>query len=72
MLGDEERKVLEIISRHLLMRKEELMSALKKEGFDDGASVPNHLISMGYVKFVDAVGSPCYTITHDGMKALKE
>ena len=71
MLGEREKRVLEIISKHLLMRKEELKRALESEGFDDGTSIANKLADLGYVKFVDAVGSPCYTITQTGMKVLK-
>jgi len=71
MLDEREIQVLEIINRQLLIRKEELISALRSEGFDNGISIANRLKDLGYVKFVEAVGSPCYTITQSGMKILK-
>lgn len=72
MLRESEIRVLEIINRQLLVRKEELRSALREEGFDDGISIANRLMELGYVKFIEAVGTPCYTITQSGMKILKE
>ncbi|NIO23002.1 MAG: hypothetical protein GTN38_03175 [Candidatus Aenigmarchaeota archaeon] len=71
MLRERERQVLEIINRQLLIRKEELRGQLRNEGFDDGISVANRLMELGYVKFIEAVGTPCYTITQSGMKILK-
>jgi len=72
MLRERDRQVLEIINRQLLIRKEELKRQLRNEGFDDGISIANRLMEMGYLKFVEAVGTPCYTITQSGMKVLKE
>jgi arginine repressor len=71
MLRENEIRVLEIINRQLLVRKEELRRALREEGFDDGISIANRLMELGYVKFIEAVGTPCYTITQSGMKILK-
>lgn len=71
MLEERERQVLEVIGRRLLVRKEELKNALREKGFDDGISIANRLSEMGYLKFIEAVGSPCYTITQDGLRALK-
>jgi len=72
MLREKDKQVLEIINRQLLIRKEELKRQLRTEGFDDGISIANRLMEMGYVKFVEAVGTPCYTITQSGMKVLKD
>lgn len=71
MLGERERQVLEIIGRTLLVRKDELKNALINQGFDDGISIANRLSELGYLKFIEAVGSPCYTITQEGLRALK-
>jgi len=71
LLKEDEMKILGIISKRLLVRKEELVRMLKQEGFSDGLFLANRLKEMGYLKFVDAVGSPCYTITQSGMKILK-
>jgi arginine repressor len=72
MLRERDRQVLEIINRQLLIRKEELKRQLRSEGFDDGISIANRLMELGYVKFIEAVGTPCYTITQSGMKILKD
>ncbi len=71
MLTEKEMEILEIIGKRLLVRKEELKTILREKGFDDGVIIANKLSELGYVKFVDAVGSPCYAITQDGLKALK-
>ncbi|MCK4335103.1 MAG: hypothetical protein KAW40_00075 [Candidatus Aenigmarchaeota archaeon] len=71
MLGENEMQVLEMIGRHLLVRKEELKGMLSEEGFGDGIFIANRLSEMGYVKFIEAVGSPCYTITQEGLRLLK-
>jgi arginine repressor len=71
MLREREMQVLEIIGRNLLIRKEELKSTLRERGFEDGISIANRLSQLGYLKFIEAVGSPCYTITQEGLRALK-
>lgn len=71
MLAENEMQVLEMIGRHLLVRKEELKRMLSEEGFSDGIFIANRLSEMGYVKFIEAVGSPCYTITQEGLRLLK-
>lgn len=71
MLGENEMQVLEMIGRQLLVRKEELKRMLSEEGFGDGIFIANRLSEMGYVKFIEAVGSPCYTITQEGLRLLK-
>ncbi len=71
MLREREMQVLEIIGRNLLIRKEELKRTLREAGFEDGLSIANRLSEMGYLKFVEAVGSPCYTITQEGLRVLK-
>ena len=71
MLTEKEMQILEILGKRLLVRKEELKAILREKGFGDGISIANKLSEMGYVKFVDAVGSPCYTITQEGLRALK-
>ena len=71
MLAENEMQVLEIIGRHLLVRKEELKRMLSEEGFSDGIFIANRLSALGYLKFIEAVGSPCYTITQEGLRLLK-
>ena len=71
MLSEKETHILGIIGNRLLVRKEELRRILRNEGMDDGLVIINKLNELGYLKFVDAVGSPCYTITQEGLRALK-
>jgi len=71
MLSEIEIQVLSIIGSRLLMRKDELKSALVEQGFSDGVSVAGRLNQLGYVKIVEAVGSPCYAITQEGIRTLK-
>ena len=71
MLKEREMQVLEMIGRHLLIRKEELKRTLREKGFEDGIHIANRLSELGYLKFVEAVGSPCYTITQEGLRVLK-
>ncbi|MCD6590568.1 MAG: hypothetical protein J7K72_01195 [Candidatus Aenigmarchaeota archaeon] len=70
MLTEEEYQVLEVIGKNLLIRKDELMRILKEKGFGDGLAIARKLTNMGYVKFVEAVGYPCFTVTQSGQRAL--
>ena len=70
MLAEEERFVLEVIGKNLLIRKDDLMRILRNEGFSDGLAIAKKLVNIGYVKFVEAVGYPCFTITQAGQRAL--
>lgn len=71
MLGFAEKQILEAISRKNLMRKEELLTFLRKEGMDNGFNLVQRLESLGYISCVDAIGCYCYALTRDGSKALK-
>jgi hypothetical protein len=71
MLTQDEKQILGIFGKRLLVRKDELRSVLAQSGINDGALSINKLNSLGYLKFIEAVGAPCYTITQDGLRALK-
>lgn len=71
MLSEREIQVLEVFAGNLLVRKEELKRILNEKGFSDGLFMANRLSELGYLKFVEAVGSPCYTITQEGLRILK-
>jgi hypothetical protein len=71
MLTENEKQILGIFNERLLVRKDELKSLLNQSGFNDGIVIINKLSGMGYLKFIEAVGSPCYTITQDGIRVLK-
>jgi hypothetical protein len=71
MLTEDEKQILRIFGQRLLIRKDELRRVLVESGINDGAISINKLSSLGYLKLIEAVGPPCYTITQDGMRALK-
>jgi arginine repressor len=71
MMGEREQQVLEIFGRHLLIRKDELRRIFNENGLNDGVAAVSKLNDLGYVKMVDSVGSICYTITQNGMRALR-
>ena len=71
MLTEDERQILGIFGKRLLVRKDELRNVLSQSGINDGAVSINKLSSLGYLKFIEAVGAPCYTITQEGIRALK-
>lgn len=72
MLSESEKGVLEVFGERLLIRKDELKSVLSQKGLSDGIVTVNKLSGMGYVKFIENVGAPCYTITQDGIKILRK
>jgi hypothetical protein len=72
MLTENEKQILGIFGQRLLVRKDELKSMLNQNGFSDGIVIVNKLNGMGYLKFIEAVGSPCYTITQEGIRVLKK
>ena len=71
MLSEDEKQILGIFGQRLLIRKDELKRVLAEGGISDGAISINKLNSLGYLKFIEAVGSPCYTITQEGLRAIK-
>lgn len=71
MLSESEKQVLEVFGKLQLVRKDELRSVLNASGVDEGIVTVNKLSGMGYLKFIDVVGSPCYTITQEGIRVLK-
>jgi arginine repressor len=72
MLSDKELQILYILRKRLLMRKEELVRNLEKEGINADVSTIQRLKDMGYVNMIDLIGSLCYALTQNGMKVLKE
>ena len=71
MLTEDEKMILGIFGKRLLIRKDELKRVLGESGINDGALSINKLSSLGYLKFIEAVGPPCYTITQEGLRAIK-
>ncbi len=71
-MNEREIFILEIVNQQHLVRRDDLKNRLHNEGFSDGMADANGLKDQGLLKFVDSVGSPCYTITQSGIRALKE
>ena len=71
MLDENEMQILQIFGQRLLIRKDELRRVLSAGGLNDGVGAVERLSGLGYLKMIEAVGSPCYTITQDGLRALK-
>jgi len=71
MLTENEKQILGIFGQRHLIRKDELRKVLGESGIEDGTMSVSRLSSLGYLKFIEAVGTPCYTITQEGLRALK-
>jgi|YelNatPaOPRAMG01_1025707.scaffolds.fasta_scaffold735094_1 hypothetical protein len=72
MLTENERQILEIFSKRLLLRKDEIKKVLAENNINDGSIIIQKLSNLGYLRLVEAVGLPCYTITQEGLRALKK
>lgn len=71
MLSLSEKKILEILSKDLLITKSELVNRLSTEGLNSVELALNRLRQMGYVEKVESLGT-AFVITQSGMRALKE
>ncbi len=69
MLADSEQKLLDIISKHHLVRKTEILQM--KELGGEGMEAANALVSKGMIKIVHPVGETSFAITLRGLKFLK-
>ncbi len=70
MLTDSEKRILELMSRQLLVTKAEIASHLGKAVLDGEQYSVNRLVDMGYVEKVESLGT-CYVITQAGIRAVK-
>jgi hypothetical protein len=70
MLSDVERKILEIMSKQLLINKGELISKLEQAGVNGGSNGLGKLVDMGYIEKVESLGI-CYVLTQAGQRAVK-
>ena len=71
MLSDSERKILEMMSRQLLVTKSEIAAHLGKTVLDGEQYSVNRLVEIGYVEKVESLGV-CYVITQAGIRAMKQ
>jgi hypothetical protein len=70
MLRGTEKKILEIMSKQLLVSKPELAVALKSDGCDGVDSGIGKLREMGYIEKVESLGT-CFVLTQKGQRAVK-
>ncbi|HDD72651.1 MAG TPA: hypothetical protein ENG00_01005 [Candidatus Aenigmarchaeota archaeon] len=71
MLSDTDKKIMEIISKQLLITKAELARKLNKEEYDGTEVNVSRLIELGYISEVESLGT-CLVITQKGIRALKD
>ncbi|RLJ05749.1 MAG: hypothetical protein DRP13_03180 [Candidatus Aenigmatarchaeota archaeon] len=71
MLDQSEKRILEILSKDLLVTKGELVNRLSREGLDSVELGLNRLRQMGYIEKVESLGT-AFVITQSGMRAMKE
>ncbi len=71
MLSDVERRILELLSKQLLITKGELTVQLNRERHNGSDISIHRLREMGYIDKVESLGT-CLVITQKGMRALNE
>lgn len=71
MLNDVEKKILQLLSKQLLVTKGELIIQLNREKHNGSDVSIGKLRDMGYLDKVESMGT-CLVITQKGMRALKE
>jgi len=71
MLTDQDKKVLEVVSRQLLITKGEIMSFLNKERMNGTDTMLQRLRDAGYIDKVESLGT-CFVITQKGIRAMQE
>jgi hypothetical protein len=68
MLSESERKILDIVSKQLLITKGEIAAKLGKSHLDGDSTVLNRLVELGYVEKVESLGT-CFVVTQAGIRA---
>jgi hypothetical protein len=70
MLTEQEKRVLEIVSKQLLITKGEIRSLLSKERADGTEIMLQRLRDGGYIDKVESLGT-CFVITQRGIRAVQ-
>jgi hypothetical protein len=71
MLSDVDKRVLELLSKQLLVTKGELIVQLNREKHNGSDISISRLREMGYIDKVESLGT-CIVITQKGMRALSD
>ena len=70
MLSDQEKRVLEVVSKQLLITKGEIMSFLNKDKANGTDITLQRLRDAGYIDKVESL-STCFVITQKGIRAMQ-
>ena len=70
MLSNEEKRVLEVISKQLLITKSEIISLLNKEKMNGTDVMLQRLRDSGYIDKVESLGT-CFVVTQKGIRAME-
>jgi len=71
MLSEQEKRVLDVVSKQLLITKGEIMSLLNKERANGGTDLTlQRLRDSGYIDKVESLGT-CFVITQKGIRAVQ-
>jgi hypothetical protein len=70
MLTDQEKRILELISKQLLITKGEVMSFLNKEKVNGTDTMLQRLRDAGLIEKVESLGT-CFVVTQKGIRAMQ-
>lgn len=70
MLSEQEKRVLELLSRQLLVTKGEILSFLNKEKCNGTEVILQRLRDSGYIDKIENLGT-CFVVTQKGIRAVK-
>jgi len=70
MLSEQEKRVLEVISKQLLITKGEIMGLLNKEKVNGTDILLQRLRDAGYIDKVESLGT-CFVVTQKGIRAMQ-
>jgi len=71
MLSEEEKKIMNLMSKQMLLTKSELIVHLQKENYNGTDISIQRLRELGYLDKVESMGN-CIVITQKGLKAMRE
>ena len=71
MLSEQEKRVLGVVSKQLLITKGEIMNLLNKEKVNGTDMMLQRLRDSGYIDKVESL-STCFVITQKGIRAMQE
>lgn len=70
MLTEQEKRILEIVSKQLLITKGEIMSLLNKEKVNGTDLMLQRLRDAGYIDKIESLGT-CFVVTQKGIRAVQ-